>query len=145
MRTACISAALLLFILAINADAAELAVVVHPSNPSATLDARAVRSLFLKTQPNWKHGERVRPIDLAEQSPQRSAFLDKVLGLTAAEFERYWVERQYSQGDIPPLKAADEASVIKFVSTLTGTIAFVSKEAAEHAGKNVKIIMKLEY
>jgi ABC-type phosphate transport system substrate-binding protein len=144
MRTTCIAVALL-FIIAVSADAAELAVVVHPSNPTAALDAKSIRSLFLKTQPTWKHGERVRPIDLADQSPQRAAFLDKVLQLTAAEFERYWVERQYSQGDIPPLKAADEASVIKFVSTLTGTIAFVSKEAAEHAGKNVKIVMKLEY
>lgn len=143
MRTVVVGLA---FVLALTGPAAaeELAIIVHPMNPSASLDAKTVRALFLKTQP-WSNGDRVRPIDHGSETRERAAFLAKVLGLTPLEFERYWAERQYSNGDLPPIKAMDEASVLNFVGTLKGTIAFVTKAAAERAKNGVKIVMTLEY
>lgn len=112
--------------------------------PTASLDARAIRAFFLKTQHAWEHKERVRPIDYVNQTPQRAAFLAKVVGLSTAEFDRYWAERQ-AIGEFPPIKAADEESVVRFVTSLKGTIGFVSKRTADRAKPNVKVIMTLEY
>ena len=125
------------------ASAEELAVIVHPANTTASLDAKAVKAHFLKTQSAWGSGDRVRPVDQSDTTPKRAAFLAKVLGMSASELERYWLERQYANADSPPAKAPDDATVIRIVKTFKGAIGFVSKEAATREG--VKTVLIVQY
>ena len=114
--------------------------IVNPANPQAALDAKAVKSHFLKAVAAWGNGEKVRPVDQAGDAAARAAFVAKVLGMSAADFERYWLEKQYASADNPPTKAPDDASVIKLVKAFKGGIGFVSKDAAEAAGADVKVV-----
>ena len=133
-----------MFLLSAQTAAAEqLAVIVNAANATAGLDSKAVKARFLKTLASWNGGDRVRPVDQSEVTTKRTVFLEKVLGMTAAELERYWLERQYATGDTPPAKAPDDATVIKLVKTFKGAIGFVSKEAAETAG--VKVVLLVSY
>jgi ABC-type phosphate transport system substrate-binding protein len=125
------------------AAAEELVVIVNPANPLASMDAKAVKAHYLKSLPTWSNGEKIRPVDL--ESPDRAAFLSKVLGLTATDLERFWIEKQYAGGDNPPTKAPDEASVIKLVKAFKGGIGFVSKAAAAAAAADVKIVLTITY
>ena len=127
------------------ASAAELAVIVNAANPQAALDAKAVKSHFLKTIASWGNGEKVRPVDQAGEGAARAAFVAKVLGMSAADLERYWLEKQYASADNPPTKAPDDASVIKLVKAFKGGIGFVTKEAAEVAGADVKVVLTVTY
>ena len=134
---------LVLLLSAETARAEQFAVIVNAANATAQLDSKAVKAHFLKTQASWSAGDRVRPIDQSDATAKRAAFLEKVLGMTAGELERYWLERQYATGDAPPAKAPDDATVIKLVKTFKGAIGFVSKEAAETAG--VKVVLTVSY
>ena len=127
------------------ASAAELAVIVNAGNPQAALDVKAVKSHFLKTIASWSNGEKVRPIDQAADAGARAAFVAKVLGMSGADLERYWLEKQYASADNPPTKAPDDASVIKLVKAFKGGIGFVSKDAAEAAGADVKVVLTVTY
>jgi ABC-type phosphate transport system substrate-binding protein len=123
------------------AHAAEVVVIVNAANPTASMDAKAVKSHFLKSTPTWGHGEKIRPVDL--EGPERTTFIAKVLGMSATDLERYWIEKQYASGDNPPTKAPDEAGVIKLVKTFKGGIGFVTREAAAAAGADVKVVLSL--
>jgi hypothetical protein len=127
------------------AGAGELAVIVNAANPAATLDARGVKSYFLRASSSWGNGEKVRPIDHSGAAEQRAAFIKKVLGMSATDLERFWIEKQYASGDNPPTKAPDDAAVIKLVKAFKGGIGFVSKEAAAAAGADIKIVMTIAY
>jgi ABC-type phosphate transport system substrate-binding protein len=127
------------------ASAGELAVIVNAANPQAALDAKAVKSHFLKTIAAWGNGEKVRPVDQAGDGGARAAFVSKVLGMSPADLERYWLEKQYASADNPPTKAPDDASVIKLVKAFKGGIGFVSKEAAAAAGDEVKVVLTVAY
>lgn len=127
------------------ASAAELAVIVNAANPQATLDAKAIKSHFLKAVSAWSNGEKVRPVDQAGDAAARAAFVTKVLGMSQADFERYWLEKQYASAENPPTKAPDDASVIKLVKAFKGGIGFVSKDAATAAGADVKVVLTVTY
>jgi ABC-type phosphate transport system substrate-binding protein len=128
----------------ITASAAEIAVVVNKANPESTMDAKSVKSHFLRTLAAWSNGEKVRPVDHGGEPAQRAAFLQKVLGMSAADFERFWLEKQYASADNPPTKAPDDASVLKLVKAFKGAIGFVSKEAAA-ADADVKVVLTIAY
>jgi len=127
------------------APAGELVVIVNAANPQAALDAKAVKSHFLKTIGSWSNGEKVRPVDSAGDAGARAAFVTKVLGMSPSDFERYWLEKQYASAENPPTKAPDDASVIKLVKAFKGGIGFVSKDAAAAAGADVKVVLTLTY
>jgi hypothetical protein len=125
--------------------AGELAVIVNPANPAATLDAKGVKAYFLRASSAWSNGEKVRPIDHAGATEQREIFIKKVLNMTATDLERFWIEKQYASGDNPPTKAPDDAAVIKLVKAFKGGIGFVSKDAAAAAGAEVKVVLTVAY
>ena len=127
------------------AQAGELVVIVNAANPQAALDAKAVKSHFLKTIGSWSNGEKVRPVDSAGDAGARAAFVTKVLGMSPSDFERYWLEKQYASAENPPTKAPDDASVIKLVKAFKGGIGFVSKDAAAAAGADVKVVLTITY
>ncbi len=126
------------------AAADELAVIVNAANPSSTMDAKAVKAHYLRTLAAWSSGEKVRPVDHGEAA-LRAAFVGKVLGMSTADLERYFLEKQYASADNPPTKAPDDASVIKLVKAFKGGIGFVSKEAATAAGADVKVVLTVAY
>jgi ABC-type phosphate transport system substrate-binding protein len=141
-----IGAALVALVLTAQAAAAgELAVIVNAANPSATMDAKAVKAHFLRTLGAWSSGEKVRPVDSSGEPALREAFVAKVLGMSTADLERYFLEKQYASADNPPTKAPDDASVIKLVKAFKGGIGFVSKESAAAAGADVKVVLTVAY
>jgi len=126
------------------ADAADFVVIVNAANPSGTLDKADIRAHYLNVKPAWPDGAKVRPVDNPDDVAGRSLFVTKVLGMSVAEFERLWIERQYASGDGPPAKATDDASVIKLVELFKGGIGFISKAALDKAGNaRVKVVLTL--
>jgi hypothetical protein len=126
------------------ASAEEMVVIVNASNPATTLTAQQVKHYFLKKTGAWQNGEKVRPVDREGQSPERAAFLAKVLGLSSDELMRYWLERQYASAEHPPASVPDEASIVKFVAFFKGGIGFVSRSGLARA-EGVKPVLTLVF
>ena len=127
------------------ASAGELVVIVNAANPASGMDAKQVKTHFLKTTSAWANGEKVRPVDMSGTSPERVAFLAKVLGMSAGELERYWIERQYASADNPPSKVADDAAAIKLVTAFKGAVGFVNKASLGASQDQVKVILTVSY
>ena len=143
---AIVACATLSFGTPISAHAGEVCIIVNSANPIESLTAKEVRDLFVKTVTSWSSGERIRPSDQKGNSPDRDAFLSKVLGFSSEELERHWVERQYASAENPPTKFDDDESVIKFVTAFKGGLGFVSKSSLlAYTGKGVKPVLTIKY
>jgi ABC-type phosphate transport system substrate-binding protein len=114
-------------------------VVVHRDSPAANLSADAVRGYFLKHHKEWASGQKVRPVQ--QEGSSHGAFLRKVLRMSSAEYERYWLERKYSAAETPPKSVEDDEAVVKFVGAMNGAIGYVESTALSEAARSkVKVI-----
>jgi ABC-type phosphate transport system substrate-binding protein len=145
LQTRCAAAfSLLLLASAGSAAAEEIVIIVNAANPNATLTAQQVKAYFLKKSATWQNGEKVRPVDHEGESPERKAFLAKVLGLSSDELKRHWLERQYATADQPAANVPDEASVVKFVAFFKGGVGFVSRSGLGKA-EGVKAVLTVSF
>ena len=123
---------------------AQVVVIVNEANPVASLTKADAKAFFMKSSGSWKHGEKVRPVDYAADAPERAVFLKAVLGLSASEVERYWIEKQYASAEAPPVKAADADAVLKLVRSQKGGIGFLSKAEFDAGDKSgVKAVLTI--
>ena len=133
-------------LLAPQAEAsAQVVVIVNEGNPASSLSQDDVRAYFMKAEPRWRNGEKVRPIDQTGSSAERGTFISTVLGISDAEFERYWIEKQYASAEQPPVRAPNPGAVITLVKSFEGGIGFVSQavwEAADQTG--VKVVYTVD-
>ena len=140
-----LAASVVVLVAATASSADELVVIVNSANPNASLSAQQVKSYFLKRTEAWPNGEKVRPVDRDGESPERTALLSRVLGLSSDELKRYWIERQYANADHPPASVPDEASVVKFVAFFKGGIGFVTRAGLRAGADGVKPVLTLSY
>jgi ABC-type phosphate transport system substrate-binding protein len=120
----------------------EVLVIVHSSNPANSLEKSAVKQHFLKQNAQWADGNKVRPAD--QEGEVRAGFIAKVLGMTAKDYERYWLERKYAAAEPPPKKVDDDEAMLKYVGASKGAIGFIDASALEE-NKKVKVVLRLAY
>lgn len=132
------------FTAATSDASAQLVVIVNDGNPVVSLSQSDVRAYFMKLEPTWDNGERVRPIDQVGTSAERTAFVADILRISEAELERHWIEKQYASAETPATRAPDESAVITLVKSFAGGIGFVSQAAWDAADKTgVKAVYSL--
>jgi ABC-type phosphate transport system substrate-binding protein len=136
-------AALLLALVPARAEPPRLLVVVHKSNPVASIPAAQLTDFFLKKRTRWADGTPVRFIDWREGSPQRTAFLEKVVRKSSREVELYWIGQKLYTGDSAPIRATSESTVVRFVSSFKGAIGYISNPTSVGSA-DVKVIELLE-
>ena len=89
----------------------------------------------------WRDGSPLVPVDHSPQSPLRVTFTRDVLGLSMAAAMTYWM-RQVSGGGLrPPIVKETDEDVIAFVASNSGSIAYVSEDAALPASVKVLKIL----
>lgn len=126
-----INALVLIFVLGIPfmSWAEELLVIVNPKNPTATLSSVEVRKYFLKEQPTWPGGEKVRSVDRVGNTPEKKAFLERVVKLSDEELEQFWVGKRYEKGTPVPPKLHSDNEVIDYVLSFDGAIGYVNSRS----------------
>lgn len=124
--------------------ARRLAVVVNHSSPISSLSADAVKAYFLKQHKEWASGEKVRPVE--QEGAVHAAFLGRVLKMTSADYERYWLERKYSAAETPPKTVDSDLAVAKFVGAMKGAIGYVDWNALDEASRQkLKVIHAVNF
>jgi ABC-type phosphate transport system substrate-binding protein len=126
------------------ADINAQVVVVNKGNPTTELSPGQTKLLYLrKVKRLWPTTNKpIKPVDLKGANPVRAAFLNKVLGMTAAEVEQYFQQRQFANSESPPTEVQSEAQVIDFVAENDGAIGFVSEAVYEANKAKVKLLCK---
>ncbi|MGQ0619317.1 MAG: hypothetical protein ACT4QA_05275 [Panacagrimonas sp.] len=112
-----------------SAEAAWVAVVV-PAALTESLDADQIALIFRRKKVYAEDGGRFQPVNLPADSPLRRRFSRAVLRQSPEALEDYW-NQQYFQGVLPPHVLASEAAVLRFVSSTTHAIGYLTACAME--------------
>lgn len=104
-------------------------VVVHPSNPVASVSREQLSKSFLKQIDRWEDGKRIVPVNLAPDSPVREAFSQVVHRRSATRINSYWQQQIYSGSGVPPPQRASERALLDFIRTNRGAVGYVSQSS----------------
>lgn len=110
---------------------AEVVVVVHPSNPVASMTADQVADYFLGKSTS------LQPIDLPESSGPRTEFYQKVTGKDAAQVKAVWTRLIFTGKATPPKEVSSSADMKKAIASNAKAIGYIEKSAVDSSVKVV--------
>jgi hypothetical protein len=101
-------------------------VIVHPNNPTRSVNRAFVADAFLKKVTRWDGDEIIRPVDLRQNSEARQKFTENVLKRSVAAVRSYWQQRIFSGRDVPPPEVDSDEGVMAHVARYPGAIGYVA-------------------
>ncbi len=131
---------LLISAIATQASAAELAVIVHPSNNLSRISVSELNDIYLGVTDSFSSGETAEPLDQSEQSLSRAHFLKAVLGMDDRALKSYWSKLMFSGKGEPPKMVAGDAEVKRAVATNPHGIGYIDRSAVDNSVKVLLII-----
>ena len=115
--------------------AAEIAVIVHPSNSSA-IDPGVVERLYLGKNSQFPDGSEALPINIGAGSSLDN-FNSSVLGRSTAQVKSYWSKQIFTGKGTPPKEVGNDASVLDLVANNKNAIGYVD---AAQVSDGVKVV-----
>lgn len=112
----------------------EISIIVNSANPVQKATVAELKALFLKEKTLWTNGEAVIPFDLDTSISARNTFLQKVVQLSPAEHDDYWIKKKHTDGYYPPQTITTERMMLRMVGKFKGGIGFVSSKALTSGG-----------
>jgi len=132
------SALLTVALLSLGAAAqAQVAVIVNPKSPTASMTADQVASIFLGKSNTLPSGATAAAVDQPESAAVREQFYTKVTGKQAAQVKAAWSRLVFSGKATPPKELASSAEVKKFVAGNADAIGYIEKAALDGTVKAV--------
>jgi ABC-type phosphate transport system substrate-binding protein len=135
MKSLC---AFVFLLLATVAEASEVKVIVHGSNPVETITREKLSDLFLKKTTRWETGRAVTPVDQPDSASIREEFSRKFLSKEVAWVKSYWQKMIFSGRATPPAELSSDAEILAFIRSNPDSIGYVSAGAPQTAG--IKIL-----
>jgi hypothetical protein len=120
-------------------DDGEFKVIVHPDNPSASIDADRLRDAYLKRNASWSNGRVIRAIDLPARYAARARFGRRVLKKTPTQLRYYWNRQVFSGKGVPPMQVDSAAAAVAFVLEHPGAIAYLPRDADAGEAKMIEL------
>lgn len=124
---------------ALAEEAPQFQLIVHPSNPTASVDRRFVAEVFLKKRTRWSDDRAIRPVDLSPQSSTRRRFSRDALKRSVEAVRSYWRRIVFSGRGVPPPELDADQDVVSYVRKHPGAIGYVSVGADVSGVKVVSI------
>lgn len=120
--------------------AAELAVVVHPSNSVASITLDDVHRIYLGKAKKFPGGGNVTPLDQDSGTPAREKFYSDVIGKSEAQAKAYWSKLIFTGKGTPPETSGDDASVKAAVGANPKALGYIDAAALDDS---VKVVLRL--
>jgi len=114
--------------------AAEIVVVVHPSNNNPIAQAD-LESLFMVKKSTFADGSKATAYYLTADDAVRNQFDEKILGKSSGQLKAYWSKLVFTGKGTPPLEFSNSAEAVAKVATDPSAIAYVDKSAVTGAVK----------
>lgn len=127
--------------LAAQAASAQVAVIVNPKSPLASMTPEQVSAIFLGKSNALPSGGTAAPADLPEGSPAHEAFYSKAAGKTSAQVKATWARLTFSGKAVPPKELPTAADVKKYVASNPDAIGYIEKSAVDGT---VKVVLSLD-
>lgn len=113
---------------------ADIAVIVNPKNPAASMGAADVANIYLGKVSG------LTTVDLPEGSPIRDAFYQKVTNKNAVQVKSIWARLVFTGAAFPPKQAASAEEVKKIVSGDAKAIGYIDKSAIDDSVKAILVV-----
>ena len=119
-----------------QAASAQVAVIVNPKSPMASMTPEQVASVFM----GKPSGATAVPADLPESAAVREQFYSKAANKTGAQVKATWARLTFSGKATPPKEMTSAGDVKKFVASNPDAIGYIEKSAVDSTVKVVLII-----
>jgi ABC-type phosphate transport system substrate-binding protein len=116
---------------------AQVAVIVNPKSPLATMTADQVSGIFLGKSNTLPSGGTAIPTDLPDSVATREIFYTKVTGKSTAQVKAAWSRLVFSGKATPPKELGSSTEVKKFVAANPDAIGYIEKSAVDSSVKVV--------
>lgn len=123
------------------ASAERLVLVTDAAAAIPALSSTEVRKLFLG-KPLVKDGVRLRALRNETDALLREVFLQKVMFLSAHDYERQLLSNVFREGGERPAAYEDAAPLLDALQSKSGAVTYMWEDAAR-AAPNVKIVGEL--
>ena len=120
---------------------AQVAVIVNPKSPTASMTAEQVSNIFLGKSNTLPSGSAAQAAELPESSATREVFYTEVAGKSAAQVKAAWSRLVFSGKATPPKEMASSAELKKFVAANPDAIAYIEKSAVDGS---VKVVLSVD-
>ncbi len=121
---------------------AEMAVIVHPSNPVSAISRDDIRRIFMgrmRMYPGSSVG--VEAVDLPESNALFARFYQAVSGVTPAKLKRQRASYLFSGKGRLPRVVADEAAMKALVASNPQAIGYIPREQVDASVRAVGIVV----
>ena len=115
-----------------------LAIVVHKDTAVDDLTMAELRSIFLADQQFWEDRTRIILLVRAPKSDERDFVLNRIYGMSEAEFRQYWVAKMF-RAEVPrgPKIVFSTDMTLDLVVAIPGSISFIR---ADKVTGDVKVV-----
>jgi ABC-type phosphate transport system substrate-binding protein len=120
---------------------AQVAVIVNPKSPTASMTADQVAGIYLGKSNTLPSGAAAAAVDQPESAAVREQFYAKVTGKQAAQVKAAWSRLVFSGKGTPPKELASSADIKKFVAATPDAIAYIEKSAVD---ASVKVVLSVD-
>ena len=126
----CVALSLLLTVFGIPAaEAASVAVVVHPSVEVDDLSFAEFRKIIVGERQFWATGQRVTLIVRAAEAEERTVLLERVYKMSEAQYRQYWVAKVFRAEAVSgPRVVLSNEEAVDLVGVIEGAIAVVNSD-----------------
>jgi len=118
-----------------------LVVVVNPASGVETLTREDVINIFLGRYRRLPSGILAQPIDQPTGQAAKALFYKLLVNKDLADINSYWSRLIFSGKTKPPWQAHDSREVVKWVSTLSGAIAYMPLDQVD---AQCKIVLRFD-
>lgn len=101
-----------------------VAVVVHPGNAN-TMSEDDISRIFLGKKKAFPDGSDAIPVDQADGSANRSAFVSTVLKKNDQQIKAYWAQLLFTGKGTPPKEVGSSADVKKLIAQNPSLIGYI--------------------
>lgn len=114
--------------------AADVAIVVHPSNAS-NFDKSLIKKIFLGKKKTFSNGRPAILLSIPPKTPVTEEFNKKVIGKSSNQVNAYWSKMVFTGKGTPPQEMPSASEIISAISTNPDAIAYIDASAVTDAVK----------
>lgn len=122
------------------ATAAELAVIVHPSNSLSKISKSEVSDIFLGRADEFANGKAAEPLDQINSSPTRRQFIKAVLGMDEGALKSHWSKLMFSGKGQPPEMLSSDEEIRAAIAANPHGIGYINRSLVDESVKVVLIV-----
>jgi hypothetical protein len=117
---------------------ADWAVVTSSSSSIGSISKSDLKRVFTGKKRDIS-GVKVVPFMLSDANPAAQSFLKDVLGMSAEEYKKYWIDAQVKGEGTAPATQKSSATAILVSADIPGALAVVEKSAVNASVKEVAV------